>query len=122
MMVLEEAAQQGVDVVFTFVYAHPEDIPLVEAICGPVERAGGRILFVQLRCAAEELDRRVVSEGRAAMEKISTVERLRRMSQRWDMSQAIPGRVSLIIDNTDVAPDEVARRIVEHYRLPANEA
>jgi SpoVK/Ycf46/Vps4 family AAA+-type ATPase len=115
VMVLAEAAKQDVDVIFTFVYAHDEDIPLVDELCAPVERAGGRVLFVQLTCSQEEIERRVVSAERAAMSKISSVDRLRRTSERWDMSKA--ERESLVIDNTEMAAVDVARRIGEHYGL-----
>ena len=33
MAVIEEAAREDVDVIFTFVYAHPVDVAHVERIC-----------------------------------------------------------------------------------------
>src|SRR5439155_13972899 len=51
LAVIEEAAREDVDLIFTFVYAHPEDVPYVERISDAVERHGGVMCFVQLRCS-----------------------------------------------------------------------
>src|SRR5215208_5331833 len=45
--------------VFTFVYARPDDTPFVEGVRELVEGLGGRVLFVRLFCAREELERRL---------------------------------------------------------------
>jgi hypothetical protein len=36
-----------------------------------------------------------------------------------DLFSNVPGRESLEVDNTSLAPEEVARLIVEHYHLPS---
>lgn len=115
--VFEEAAAAGVSLIFTFVYAHPQDVPFVEKICGAVERHGGEVCLVQLTCDKNALERRVTDEARRRRGKLSTLELLREVAGRYDLFSAVPGRESLLIDNTDLAPEEAARRVVEHYGL-----
>src|SRR5688572_543060 len=48
LAILEEAARQGVDTIFTFVYNAEGDRPYVQKLCDAVERHGGSTFFVQL--------------------------------------------------------------------------
>ena len=118
-LVFEEAAANGVSLVFTFVYAHPQDAPHVERMCGHFESRGGRALLVRLSCAREELERRLPQPGRAEAGKLASLETLRELWERHDIFSPVPGRESLEIDNTSLAPEAVARLIVEHYHLPS---
>jgi hypothetical protein len=118
-LVLEEAAAGGVSLIFTFVYAHPQDMPHVERMCGFFEAHGGRALLVRLACTREELERRLPRPERAEAGKLASLETLREVAARYDLFSPVPGRESLEIDNTSLAPAEVAGLIVTHYHLPA---
>jgi hypothetical protein len=116
--VIEEAARQRVDgLIFTFVYAHPQDAPFVEKICGAVERHGGEVCLVQLTCDKNSLEQRVPAEARAQRGKLATLDLLQQVMGRYELFSPVPDRESLSIDNTDLAPEEAARRIIEHYGL-----
>lgn len=120
--VLEEAAREGVDAIFTFVYAHPGDTDHVERIAGAVERQGGEVCFVQLLCSPEAQEERVVAEDRARRQKIRSAEFVREMRSFHDLATPVPGRATLTIDTTHTPPADAARRIAEHYALPRAEA
>ena len=62
--VIESAAQDGVDIVYTSVYGHPRDIPLVMRRFDLTEKHGGRVCLVKLTCERAVLEERVVSEQR----------------------------------------------------------
>jgi hypothetical protein len=116
--IMEEAARQRLaGVVFTFVYAHPEDSPFVEKLCDAVERHGGEVCLVQLTCDKNSLERRVPAEERKRRGKLSTLKLLGEVMGRYDLFTPVPGRESLSIDNTDLAPGEAARLVIEHYGL-----
>jgi hypothetical protein len=117
--VFEEAAANGVSIIFTFVYAHPQDLPGVERMCGIFEARGGRTLPVRLFCEHEELERRLPQPSRVELGKLASLETLRGLLKKDDLFSPVPGRESLEIENTALAPDEVARLIVGHYHLPA---
>jgi hypothetical protein len=117
LAVLEEAARQDVDVIFTFVYAHPEDYAYIEDICGAVEPHGGQVSFVQLVCDQSALEQRVQSPERVS-HKLATVAGLRDLMARYELSIPVPYRETFLIDNTDLSPAEVAALIARRYELP----
>ena len=61
---LEEAAKENVDTIFTFVYGKGEDDEFVKDIIRRVESHKGKVLFVQLYCSRRELSRRVALKSR----------------------------------------------------------
>jgi hypothetical protein len=109
-LVIEEAAREGVSLIFTFVYAHPLDADYVEIVCGLVERHGGSVDLVQLTCDAAVQEQRVGLGDRVGR-KLDSIVGLRRYMEEYDLSTAVPGRESLRLDTTDVAAAQTAARI-----------
>ncbi len=116
LSVFEAAAASHVDLIFTFVYAHPVDDPYVQEFESSFESAGGRLCYVQLRPDRDELERRVTNESRRQKLTILDVETLRRVSEKWDVDTPFRD-TDLSIDNTGVSADEVAQLIRKHYDL-----
>ncbi|MDQ3702328.1 MAG: AAA family ATPase [Chloroflexota bacterium] len=117
--VFAAAAQEGIDLVFTYVYAHPIDEPDVRAMIAPVQANGGSVLFVQLVCARESLLSRVGAESRRGFGKLSDADTLRGLLSQHDLISPVPFAPSLQIDTTDLPPAEAAAQIVAHYGLHA---
>ncbi len=117
LSVIEEAAREGVDVIFTFVYAHPDDVPYVERICAAVERHAGAICLVQLTCSRDAQEDRVERPDRARRKKVNSVDMIRALNEQHELFAPIPGRESLSIDTTHLPPVEAAERIALHYGL-----
>src|SRR5215204_6174177 len=88
--VFEEAARADVSLVFTFVYARPQDTPFVERVSGRVESHGGRVLFVRLTCEREELERRLPHPERARVGKMASLDTLREVTGRYDIFSSVP--------------------------------
>ena len=117
LMVLEEAAREGVDVIFTFVYAATVDDQIVADLCEVVERHGGRTQFVQLTCARDVLEQRVQEHGPSQMGKLTDINLVREYHARLELFSPIVGRESLLIDNSDLSPREAAQRIIAHHGI-----
>ena len=117
VLVLEEAARAGVNVIFTFVFASKVDDPTVTQVCEVVERHGGCVKFVQLTCARDILDQRVQAHGRSAMGKLTDITMVRQLHEQHELFSSIPNRESLVIDNSEVAPRVAAERIIAHYGI-----
>src|SRR5712691_10093822 len=98
---LEEAAKEGIDAIFTFVYGKGEDDHFVKQVLQRVRSHGGRICFVRLYCEQEELVRRVRASQRKRMGKIGSEKTLRDLFQRHNLDSEIPFRKSLSIDTTN---------------------
>jgi hypothetical protein len=114
---VEAAAREGIDLIFTNVYEHPESAARVTRLFEVVEQQGGSVAPVQLSCAMEELERRIASARRAEMRKLASVEAWRRAVAGREVTSVVPGRDSLRIDNTHVSPEAAAELIVRHYGL-----
>lgn len=116
-LVLEEAAEQRLNLITTFVYAHPQDVGYVREYLDPYEIRGGRVCLVQLTCEKQVLFQRVSMESRVQARKLASAEILRGYLQQYELFTAIPGYESLTIDNTNLPPEGVASRIREHFQI-----
>lgn len=115
----EAAAREGLPgLIFTCLYAAPEDDVFIEKTIEIVERHGGEVAFARLYCDPMINERRVIAEDRHVFGKITTIESLRRLQARWRLDVAVPFRESLEIDNSTLAPESAARRIAGHFSLP----
>jgi hypothetical protein len=115
--VITEAAQQNVNLIFTFCYAKEVDDRQVKEITNIVETRGGKVCFVLLKAEKSELEKRVIEESRHRMGKAKSVKVLQYYLDTYELFTPVPHRESLVIDNTNLSPREVALRIVEHYKL-----
>ena len=114
---IEEAAKEGIDTIFTFVYSKGEDDKFVKAVLQKVRSNGGQVHFVRLYCDRKELARRVKSSQRRRMGKIGTKKMLSDLFRRYNLDLEIPFHRSLSIDTTKLTPTRVANSIARHYRL-----
>ena len=104
--------------VFTLVYARPDDDDFVRMTIETLERLGGRVAPVRVFCDPDEQERRVGAEDRRRFRKLASVARLREMMSHGMLLAPIPFRASLDIDTTTMPPSVAARRIAAHYALP----
>lgn len=117
LRVMEAAAEEDIDLIFTNVYEHPNDYERADQRFRAVEQHGGRVLLVHLKCERKVHETRVESAARRELRKLSELDAWRTAMATRDASTPIPGRGSLVIDNTHLSPQEVAVRIIEHYGL-----
>jgi hypothetical protein len=118
LRVFEAAAQEGLrGLIFTFVYAPPDDDPFVESMVRTVEQHGGTLAFVRLHCDRATNEKRVTADERRGTGKIVTVESLRAAFTRADLTARIPFRDGLDIDNSGLTAEAAARKIVDHFSL-----
>jgi len=118
---LEEAAKEGIDVIFTFVYSRGEDDRFVKHVVKMVRSHGGQTCFVRLYCERKELVRRVKANQRRRMGKVSSEKILGDLFRRHDLDLEIPFRKSLSIDTTNQSPRTVAKQIARQYRLSSSQ-
>jgi hypothetical protein len=117
--VFNEAAEQRMPgLIFTYVYAQGADEPFVTEVTSSVEEHGGELCFVRLHCDWDVLMQRVGEVGRQGTGKIANAESLERLMTKWNLLATVPDRESLSIDNSSLAPNEVAQQIAIHYNLP----
>jgi len=119
LLVFESAARAGVPgMIFTFVYAAPDDDAFVRSMVEAVERQGGSMAFVRLFCGPAAHEQRVVDPERKSFGKVTSVKQLREVLARWNLSEKIVFRDSLEMDNSLLDADLAARRIAAQFSLP----
>jgi len=112
-----EAARQNVNLIYTFCYAKDLDDAHVRKIIELVETNGGEVCFVLLTAEKEILEKRVFEESRKRFGKVNNTEILHELFDKYDLFSPVPGCESLIIDNTNLSPDETARKIIGHFQI-----
>lgn len=118
--IFEEAAKFGVEgVIFTMVY-DTSRIPMISRFAEAVEKHGGEVHYVRLRCDEAILYERVKSEERRRHGKITDTETLEEvletMRLRHPFSE-LPGKESLTINTGNTNPKEAASKIASHFGL-----
>jgi shikimate kinase len=116
LAVFREAASTGVSLIFTFAPERTVRESFVSEAISAVEEGGGRVIFVELTCTPEDLDRRVEDASRAAFGKLRSKALFQelRASGVFDYPK-LPA--DLTVDTSLLAPQEAARLI--HQRLRA---
>jgi len=114
---LEEAAKEGIDTIFTFVYGKGADDRFVKDVVRRVESHRGKICFVRLYCSPEELSRRVGLSSRKEFGKLMSKYGLARISKKYDLASEVPFPAGLSLNTGEFSPKQAAKAIRRHYGL-----
>jgi len=114
---LEAAAAHGVElVVTTFCYAEPDDRPQFAAFEEIMQRNGGELLPVFLRCSREEALRRVGNPDRVERRKMTSAASLSKYLDDYNFTP-VPSADCLILDTEEQSAEATAHEIVSHFGL-----
>jgi broad-specificity NMP kinase len=114
---IAEAARQNVSLIYTFCYAKDSDDAHVAEVLEAVETGGGEVCFVLLRAEKCEIEKRLLAESRQNFSKLKNIELLKKTWEKYDLFSPVPFGESLIIDNTNLSPEETAKQIIEHFKV-----
>lgn len=114
---IAEAAREGIDLIHTFCYEFKVDDEQFRELISAAENNGGEVNLVLLRCEPEELKRRIGNESRVKIGKLASPEAVERSLELYDLRSPLPGRETLILDTTDIQPDQTAKLIIDHFGL-----
>lgn len=113
-VVFEEAARENVDLIFTYVYAHPRDMPNMAWMLEAVEQYGAIVQLVQLTCNRDRLAERIGTDSRRTNGKIVDAGLLDELLSEHDLFSPYPDRPSLQLETTDLPPAQAAAAIAAH--------
>jgi chloramphenicol 3-O-phosphotransferase len=103
--------------IFTFAFDRSVRRGFIESTREVVESSGGEVLFVELRCSAEELERRIERPSRRKFGKLNSAARFRELSEAGAfVNPGIPSG-HLVLDTTDISAPDAARLIVSKLGL-----
>jgi hypothetical protein len=122
LLVFEHAARANVPgLIFTWAYSHPDFLPYLDRVKSVMAKYPVEICYVFVSCSIEELKRRVIQADRGSVGKINSIDALERQLGKKN-HQVIPGTDSLVIDNTNLLPEDVAQKIIVHYHFEPDQA
>ena len=111
-----EAARQKVSLIFTFNPERTVRERFIQDAIEVVEAAGGKLIFVELTCAEEELERRIEDASRKEFGKLASVAQYRSLKDANAFNfPKLPKGIS--VDTTAQLPADSARLIGEHVTL-----
>ena len=108
-----EAARNDVSLIFTFNPERTVRESFVQDTIELVEGAGGKVVFVELTCAEEELEDRLDDATRKEFGKLASVEQYRTLKDLGAFQfPELP--IHLSLDTTSQPPEDSARLISAH--------
>ena len=114
---IEAAAKQKINLIFTFVYAKTYDDKFVKEIVTKVKKHGGKVCFARLHCSKAELARRLKHPARERFSKMKKLQTLKEVMRKYDLFSSVSHANNLVIDNTSVPPKAAAWTIKKHFGL-----
>ena len=115
---LSQAVEAGLDgLIFTFAYDRTVREDFLGNVRGIVEADGGQVLFVELKCAPDELEARIAHPSRRSFGKLNSVEQFRELREAGAFVRPCVPPDPLVLDTTGVSAPDAARLIVERLAL-----
>lgn len=104
------------NLIWTSVYAEPEDRPCFDALCELIVDCGGVIMPVFLTCDTDLLVDRIANQDRVDRGKLSSAEGLETFLAQWNVAR-VPHSNCLTVDTTSTEPQDAAGEIASHFGL-----
>jgi len=110
--VFSQAAAAGLDgLIFTFAYDRSVSSGFIENVRNGLRSVGGEVLFVELTCTPEELEKRITDSSRQRFGKLTSLEQFRQLNERGSfIDPGIPAE-RFILDTTYLNPGVAAAKI-----------
>lgn len=116
-LVFETAARNDKNLIFTYVYAHPQDKADMVWMINSIENNGGQVRLVHLSCDPDILLQRVSDDSRRAYSKITDEALLTEILGNYDVLSAYPDRPSLSLNTSRMSAEEIAAKILLELSL-----
>lgn len=118
LAVFSQAVEAKLDgLIFTFAFDRSVRSSFIENTLEVVEASGGEVLFVELKCSTEELERRIEHPSRQSFGKLNSVGRFRELSEAGAfVNPGIPAD-RLVVDTTKLYATNAARLILSKSGL-----
>ncbi len=117
LSVFQEAARNKISLIFTFSPEQTVKTSFIQDTLDAVEPFGGKVLFIELICPLDELERRIENPSRAEFNKLRSLESFRKIRQARKHEYPKLPNSGLTIDTSKINPQEAARKIFEFFLL-----
>ncbi len=113
---ITEAVKHQVNIIFTMVYDHKNDNDFVEKIQSIIKSGNGKIHYICLNPSLDIVKKRVTEDSRKVFKKVSSLEELNVFAKHYDVYSSIPNINPLIIDNSNIDPEDVVQQIIKSIK------
>ncbi len=112
-IIIAAAKANQANLVFTFAFASNEqvDVTFLTNLISEARAEGAETYPIFLRCDAETLRKRVVEPSRARYGKVSTVETMNALLQRYDFTKPLEEERGSVLRTDELTAAEAAQRI-----------
>jgi len=116
--VFAQAVSAGLDgLIFTFAFDRTVRSNFIKKTREVIESDGGEVLFVELKCSVEELEKRIEHPSRRSFMKLSSVGQFRELKEAGAfVDPGIPIE-RLVVDTTELSASDAASLIVSKLGL-----
>lgn len=112
-----EAAATGRSFIFTFSPEATVEPSLINEMTESVEKLGGKVFFVELRCSADTVIRRLGNASRVQFRKLTDTELYKTIEKQGGFAFP-PLPAPLICLNTDdIGPEQAAQKIAHAFSM-----
>ncbi len=116
--VFSRAAAANLDgLIFTFAFDRTVRRSFIRNTLEVIESSGGEVLFVELRCSTEELERRIEHPSRQRFGKLNSVERFRELKEAGAFVDPGIPEERLVVDTTELSASDAASLIAGKLSL-----
>jgi hypothetical protein len=119
LSVFHEAAQQDISFIFTF---NPESTVrqrFIQDAIDVIETARGELIFIELTCRDEEMEKRIQNPSRSHFGKLASLELFRELKQKGAFEFARLPDTGASFDTSDHTPQETAG-LIHQFLTVAN--
>ena len=118
LAVFSQAATARLDgLIFTFAWDRTVRVGFIEDLRTAVESDEGKVLFVQLKCRMEELEKRITHPSRRQFGKLNSVDGFRELREAGAFVGPAIHEDAMTLDITEIPPGESAGLIVSALGL-----
>jgi chloramphenicol 3-O-phosphotransferase len=107
------AANYDISLIFTFAPEGTVRPQFIQDTINVIEAAGGEVIFVELTCDEDEIERRMNAPSRSEFDKLQSIEQYRRLKKSGAF-EFPPIQSQLTVDTTHSAPVATARLIRDY--------
>ena len=111
------AAKAGKSIIFTFAPENTVRPRFIARTVDAVERHGGQVVFVELLCPEEEIERRIEDQSRARFGKLRSRTQYRELRAKGVFSFPPLPPPHIRVDTTKLTPKEAADQIAAAWNL-----
>lgn len=115
----KRASQQEIDLIFTFAQEETVREGFITNAVETVSENGGKVVFLELTCSADEINKRIKSLSRKKYGKLTSAKSFEKLKKSLSIFRLIPPKdcPAFSLDTTTLSPVESAKEIVEILKV-----